>query len=214
MQRTLLVLLALAPALARAEEAPEEAPPAATAAARPAPSFTLAPRVGVVIPTSGLGRTVTGGLEIGYLLPVLDHRLALVLDVLAAQPTAHGRVTDPRLPAATPYDVKLSETEVMVTLAAVVRFLTADRPLVPYAGVGPTLFLLHLREDNAFDPTQHNLEESTKLGVTAMGGLDVRLGPGRLFGEARFLYGVANHRLSGDLTLGNVVLTAGYRLLW
>jgi len=214
MRARILCLLLCLPLPAAAEE------PATAAATQPGPApaadprFDVAPRIGVLIPTSDYRTFVAGGLELGYALPVRRRRIIVAFDFMGTRPTARAHVVDPRLPTGAPYEVTLKETELVFGLMGVFRFFPAERRLVPYAGIGPVLYAVQVTQEAAFAPALANREGATKVGVGLVGGTDFRLGPGRLFAEVRFLYSAVDHRLTGDVNLGNVALSLGYRFLF
>jgi hypothetical protein len=204
---TLLAVLALSPrAFAQTE---------AVAVAAPEPqhawSFGIAPSVGLTVPTSALGPFVIGGLELDFALPVLDKRLVVALDASLTRPGKSGSGTDARVGGAYDYDLKV--TELKLGLDLVFRFFGADRPLVPYLGVGPIVHLLKSTETSTLAPGE-NSAQGTKYGVEVVGGVDYRLGPGLLLGEVRYVYSALDHLWTGSSNAGSVSLSVGYRLVF
>jgi hypothetical protein len=182
------------------------------AAAAPEPwHFAIAPSVGLVVPSSKLGATVVGGLELDLALPVLDHRLVVAVDASITRPTHSGGGSDPRVGGAYTYD--LGVTELKVGLDLVFRFLTAQDPIVPYLGAGPILHMLRTTETSDLAPGE-NSEQSTQVGFEVVGGVDVRLGPGLVLGEARYVYSALDHLWTGDSTAGNLTIGVGYRIVF
>src|SRR2546428_752710 len=59
-----------------------------------------------------------------------------------------------------------------------------------------------------------NTETSGKPGFELVGGVDYKLGPGRLLGEARFVYSSLDHTLTGSSNAGNVTISLGYRFVF
>jgi len=205
-------MLTILLALAQPPPAVEIQPPTEVVAAAPAPwRFAIAPSVGLVVPTSKLGATVVGGLELDLALPVLERRLVLALDASITHPTHSGTGTDARVGGAYSYDVGV--TEFKVGLDLVFRFLTADRPIVPYLGVGPILHMLRTTETTDLAPGD-NTEQNTKVGVEVVGGVDFRLGPGMLLGEVRWVYSTLDHLWTGETNAGNVTVGVGYRFVF
>lgn len=205
-----IFLALLVPASALAQPAPDQ--PAPTTAGATAPwRIGLAPRVGIVVPTSKLGPMVIGGLELDHVLPVLDHRLVLGLDVSLTRPSHEGVVMDPRLPA--PADYTVHETELEVALLASYRLAAPDRALVPWVGVGPMLHFLKTTETTTVAPGE-NTAVSTELGVELGGGIDFRAGPGFVTGDARLAYSKLDHQLTGSTNAGKLAIAAGYRVVF
>jgi hypothetical protein len=216
--------LVLAPVPAAAQEPvvevlpppPEEAaPPEAVVVTTAEPpgtwSFGIAASVGVTVPTSELGPMVVGGLELDLALPVLDRRLVLALAATLTRPSVSGSGTDPRVGGA--YDYDLAVTELKLSLDVIYRLFPADRSFVPYLGVGPVLHLLKTTESTTLAPGD-NTEQGTAVGVEGLLGADLRLGPGMLLGELRYVYSKLDHLWTGDSNVGNVTISIGYRLVF
>lgn len=177
----------------------------------------LAPKIGVLLPYgfSNLGASYLVGLELGYALPVLKHRLAITLDGEFTAPEASGSTTDPRLDASSgAYSWHLSQREVILGLSLVYRHRIGR--LTPYAGIGPRLFLLDSRITGTAGgaPISQSSEVSTKVGVGIPLGLGFHLGPGDLFAELQIDYAGIDHRITGDTNTGSLSLAAGYRLIF
>jgi hypothetical protein len=177
----------------------------------------VAPKVGVLLPYgfSKLGASYLVGVEIGYALPVLRHRLAITLDGLFTAPEADGTATDPRLDAAGGrYAWHLSQREVIVGATLVYRHPIGR--LTPYVGVGPRLFLLDSRVTGTAGPAAiaQSSETSTKVGAGIPVGVGFRLGPGDLFAELALDIAPVDHRTTGDSNTGSLSLAAGYRFVY
>jgi hypothetical protein len=198
-----LLLSVSATASARAEPAAElEASPDAW-------TFAVAPRIGLVIPTSRLGMMAAGGLEVDVALPVAGGRLLVALDASLTRPDSSGTVNDARIGGAGDYDIAV--TEFKVGLLGVFRLFGPDRPIIPYAGLGPVIHMLHTKQQTSFGPGP-NKERNTELGFEVVAGADFRAGPGYVLGEARVVYSDLDHRWTGDTNAGGVTISAGYRL--
>src|SRR5689334_16561839 len=165
------------PAAAPAPAAPEPAspppfsPPVATAssgASSPSQPWTLAvaPRFGLVAPTSKLGLMVIGGIQVDFATPALDRRLLVGLDGSITRPSHDGSVMDPRIPGPATYSI--GETEMAFALLATLRLAGPDKPLVPWISAGPMLHLLHTNESTSIAPGD-NTERSTELGLELAG---------------------------------------------
>jgi hypothetical protein len=194
------------------EVVPEPAPAAVVVVeAPPAWSFGLAATVGVTVPTSDLGAMVVGGLELDVALPVLDRRLVLALSATLTRPSVSGSGSDPRVGGAYDYDVAV--TELKLGLDLVYRFFTAERRFVPYLGAGPLVHFLKSTESTNLAPGD-NTEQGAAIGFEALLGVDFRLGPGLLLGEARYVWSKLDHLWTGDSNAGNVVIAVGYRFVF
>ena len=188
---------------------------ASPASARDRGELLLAPRAGVLLPYgfSPLGASYLVGVEIGWALPVLKHRLAVTLAGDFTAPEASGSATDARLDAsAGAYSWHLSQREVIVGLSLVYRHPLGR--VTPYAGVGPRLFLLDARIDGNAGGAHiaQSREQSTQVGGGAVVGLGVRAGPGELFGELRVDASPIDHRTTGPSNTGALGIAAGYRV--
>lgn len=186
----------------------------ATARAEPAAPWTvgISPRIGVAIPTSKLRAFVIGGVQIDYVPTFASHRVMLGLDLSLTRPGYDGTVMDPRIPGGTG-TYAVHETEGLVGITAAYRFASARSSVVPWLGAGPVLHLLRTSETTSLAPGS-NTASSTELGVEAVGGADVRLGPGFLVADARYVYSRLAHALTGSTNAGDVSLELGYRLVW
>ena len=165
-------------------------------------------RFGLVVPTSKLGATALGGLELDVATPALDHRFLIGIDASLTRPGHDGSVMDPRLPSTAQYTIK--ETELVIALLASYRFAPADRKLVPWAGIGPMLHLLRTTETTTIAPGD-NTASSMEIGVELGGGVDYRVGPGYLAGDLRVAYSKLDHVLTGSTNAGKLALAVGYR---
>jgi hypothetical protein len=210
MMKTTTVILGLllvsAPGPARAD-----APSATLEAATDSWSVGVAPRVGLTVPTSKLGPMVVGGLAVDVALPVLDGRLVVALDGTITRPSADGSVNDDRIGGAGDYDVAV--TEAKVGLDVIYRVFGPERSLIPFVGAGPVLHMLRTTQTTSFAPGE-NTAQSTEIGFELLGGADFRVGPGYVLGEARVVYSNLDHLFTGNTNAGNVMISAGYRVVF
>ncbi|MDB4954784.1 MAG: hypothetical protein JWO36_2353 [Myxococcales bacterium] len=170
-------------------------------------------KVGGIVPVDGLSPFVAFGVEVGYITPVADRRLAIVLDIDYTQPTKTGSESDPRVMGGT-YTWKLTEQELGIMPALIYR-LTSMSSIVPYAGIGPRVLLTKSTvRDNGAPAIMETHEQSTRVGVGVPLGAELRLGPGRAIGELLLQYGTLNHVATGDANSGAVSLSVGYRMLF
>jgi len=226
--------LAQAPAPDAPAPPPEVAPaPPPDVAPPPAPAATVQPaaelqvttepadhrrillsaKVGGIVPFDGLSPFVSVGVELGFVLPVAGRHLAIVLDVDYTQPTTTGSEQDPRVMGGT-YTWKLTEQELGIMPVLLYR-LTAMKPVIPYAGIGPRILLARSTvRDNGTPAIMETHEQSTRLGVAVPIGAELPLGPGHAIGELLLQYGTLNHVATGDANTGAISLSVGYRLLF
>lgn len=172
-----------------------------------------AAKVGGIAPFDGLSPFVSVGVEVGYVIPAVDHRLAIVLDVDYTQPTTTGTEMDPRVTGGS-YTWKLTEQELGIMPVLVYR-LTGMKPVVPYAGIGPRVLLAKSTvQDNGAPSIMQTHEQSTRFGVGVPVGAELPLGPGAAIGEVLFQYGTLNHVATGDANTGALSLSVGYRMMF
>ncbi|NOK34489.1 hypothetical protein D7W79_28740 [Corallococcus exercitus] len=174
--------------------------------------FFIAPKVGFIKPVTSLGGDLFLGGEVGFLTPLLQRRLALVLEVNYHRPSMSGTLRGPQLdnlgqPIESPYT--LAEREVAIQLSAVFRFPRALGPLTPYVGAGPGLYL-HRATVESFDGTAS--ESGGGLGFQALAGAELPLGPGGAFLEAKYHFAPVDFLTTGDVNAGAVLVAVGYRL--
>ena len=178
-----------------------------------APRALASVKLGGIVPLDGLSPFVAIGLEGGYILPVLDHQLAIVLDVDYTQPTTTGSEADPRVMGGT-YTWKLTEQELGIMPAVIYR-LTTMKSVIPYGGIGPRVLLARSTvRDNGAPAIMETHEQSTRIGVGVPLGAELRLGPGSATGELLIQYGTLNHVATGDANTGAISLSFGYRMVF
>jgi len=224
----MIVVVVLASARVDAQPNPLPGPGSAPAAAsRPADDPTsvaaaspeaakpwqlgVQPLLGVVVPTSKLGPMVIGAVELDVVLPPLEHRLVLGLDVSLTRPGHDGSVMDPRIPVTADY--MIHETELAVALLATYRFASQQAAMVPWAGLGPMLQMLKTTETTTIAPGE-NTAVSSEIGFEFGGGVDYRVGPGFVTGDLREAYSKLDHTLTCSTNAGKLTLAAGYRVVF
>ncbi len=170
-------------------------------------------KLGGIAPLDGLSPNVSGGIEVGYTLPLFHRRFAVVLDVDYAQPTKTGTEMDPRVAGGT-YAWKLTEQELGVMPVLMYRATYAKGWLVPYGGIGPRLMLFKSTVKGGAPVIDDTTEVSTKIGFGIPLGAELHIGPGRLIGELLFQYGTLDHTATGDSHSGAISLSVGYRMMF
>ncbi|MBI2390901.1 MAG: outer membrane beta-barrel protein [Deltaproteobacteria bacterium] len=211
--RTLLVAsLALGGALASAPaQAADEPTPAAAPTRHGAGNkgFFVTGKVGGIVPFGGLGPNAIGGIDLGY---ALDMGLAFGVAADYAAPKADGTETDARV-AGGQYKWHLTQQMLQVMPFVMYRIKTSGL-LVPYAGVGPRIYMLQSFVKGEGPAFQETREQSTKVGVGVPLGLEIRLGPGAAIAELLLQYGGLNHTATGDSNAGAASLSLGYRMMF
>lgn len=172
-------------------------------------SILLAPKAGFFKSTTPLPGAPYYALEVGYVTPLLDRRLAIVVEGSFHQPQVSGTLSDPRL---TRGDVqyRLTEREIAVLLSAVYRFEGALGSITPYAGAGPGLYL-HQATAQAFGAT--TVEKEGTVGFQLLGGAELRLWSGGLFLETHYHFTQVDFVTTGNVNVGGFLAASlGYRL--
>lgn len=153
-------------------------------------------------------------LEGGYLLPFVHRMFGIVGSFAFSMPTTHGTLSDARVPGGSySYDQTTQQFQLGLTFVAKVpigRF-------VPYVGVGPRLFVVRTPSSglSSGGPTiPESVELSQEVGVGVPVGLDVLLGPGRIFAELQLLYAASSQQSTGPGTFGSMTAAAGYRFVF
>ena len=171
--------------------------------------LAFAPRVGIAIPTSDLGPFVLAALEIDYFLPFLDNQLLITLDFAYTRPSFEDEVDDSRINGTYPFE--LSVDMFKVSLGAAYRIFDADALIVPYVGLALAVHMLKTTENSPLLQDEQS-EQSTAVGVDVAVGADLKLGPGLLLAELRWLYAGLQHDLTGSSNSGYVGILLGYRI--
>lgn len=174
----------------------------------------LAPKVGFFKSTAPLDGDLYLGIELGYVTPLLKRRLMVALEVNYHRPQSSGTLTDPQLGGfgapAPDGRYTLAVREVAFLLSAVFRFERAVGSLTPYVGGGPGLYL-HRATTDFLGATAS--ESGGGLGLQALAGLELPLGPGGAFVETHFHLARVDFRTTGDVNVGGFLAGAlGYRL--
>jgi hypothetical protein len=148
-------------------------------------------------------------LEVGYVTPLLERRLAIVVEGHFHQPKVSGTLSDPQLTLGD-QDYRLTEREIALLLSAVYRFEGALGAVTPYAGLGPGLYL-HQATAQGFGAT--TVEKEGTVGFQLLGGAELHLGPGGLFLEAHYHFTRVGFLTTGNVNIGGFLAASlGYRL--
>jgi hypothetical protein len=197
------------PADTEAPAADAEAPPEAAVEAKgDIPTVVLGLGAGVYFPTSDLAVNFLVGIDGSYQLPWLDGKIGVGLGLAYSQPTTSGAVADDRVPGGTA-DYSSTMREVVLDLLFSYRFLGWDSSWSPHAALGPVFYFLSHKVDSL---GVENTETSTQVGFIVNLGVDFRLGPGAVIGEARIPFATVDQRTTGASNVGAVSVVVGYRL--
>lgn len=194
-----------------ATTAPTTASSDAADATVPPGSILLAPKVGFFKSTSALGGAPYLGAELGYVLPVLERKLALSLEFSWTPPQFSSSISDPRLTVdgnTVDGSYTLSMSELSLLLSAVYRLENVVEHFTPYAGVGPSLYF-HSAKMEAFGST--NTERATRFGFQVLLGGEYAVGPGGVFLEAHYHFEPIDFVTTGNTNVGGFLAAVGYR---
>ena len=171
-------------------------------------------KAGGLVAFSGLNPNARAVLELGYIFPWMHRSFGLVLDVGYAVPKTDGTQGGDSRVSGSAYNWHLSEQELTIMPTLVYR-LTSLGKFVPYAGIGPRIYLLqsNVKGDVNGVPISETTEQSTKLGVGVPLGIQYDLGPGGLTAELLLEYGPLDHTATGSSNTGAASLLLGYRFL-
>ena len=190
---------------------PVTAAPAPAAAAAPSKGMILlAPKVGFFKTTTPLAGNFYGALELGLVTPLLDNKLAVVLEGNFHQPRLKSSLTDDQLTATADGTYGLAEREIAALLSLVYRAEDALGPVTPYGGLGGG-FYYHQAKMTAFDSTY--IETEGTFGFQALVGAELALGPGGGFFEAHYHFTNIGFLSTGAVNVGGFLAASlGYRL--
>lgn len=173
-------------------------------------------KLGVLLPQafSPLHTHMLLELEAGYLLPFAKRLLGLTASFAFSSPSTDGSgIADPRVPGGS---FGYRSTQQHFLLGATVWANLPLGRIVPYLGIGPRIYAVRTLSsgDASGTPIAETLETSTEIGVGMPVGVNVMLGPGRVFGEFQLLWAGIAQRSTGDGAIGSLALGAGYRFVF
>jgi hypothetical protein len=216
--RSLLAVAGLVACTAFALPAHAEEPsPSVSEEAGPQSAILAYGKVGGLIPVSELGPHVSVRLGGGYILPVLQRRLAAVIDFGYSQSTTESTIDDPRLgESGASYSYTMTQRDLNLFVGPQVFILDPFNWLVPYAAIGLDLHFLRsvVEGEGGSEPLGDNDEISTKAGLAVRGGVGYRLGPGIITGEVTFSWAPIDHDITGDSHLGRFAFLVGYTAMF
>ncbi len=185
--------------------------------------FSARDRGGVIVGAKGgvalaqalspLGTSYFVEVEAGYALPFWRRLLAVTLSASFSAPGMDGSGMDGRL-AGGSYTYHLDQQQLGLGLSVLAKVPLGR--VVPYAGVGPRIFLVRSHLTGQGGPgaaIPETDETSMEFGLGVPVGLDVLLGPGRLFAEGQLLYAPTSQRTTGAAALGAITVALGYRFV-
>lgn len=209
MRHLILALLLASPVTAFAAEGVHATSDAPTASSG---SILFAPKVGFFKTTTPLTGALYAAAEVGVVTPLLDRKLAIVLEGDWHLPKVSNVVSDTQLTVdsnTAPGNYTLIERELSVLLTAVYRAEGALGPVTPYGGVGPGWYY-HRATITSFGSTY--VEQESTFGFQALVGLEMALGPGAAFLEAHYHFTNIDFLSTGKVNVGGFLAASiGYR---
>lgn len=172
-------------------------------------------KIEVLLPQafSPLKTHVLAELEAGYLFPFARRLLGATASFAFSMPSTSGSgLADARVPGGS-YNYSSSEQHFLIGITAWANFPLGR--VVPYLGIGPRIYAVRTLSsgDAGGEAILETLETSTQIGVGLPVGVNVMLGPGRIFGEFQLLWAGINQKSTGDGSIGSMTIGAGYRLV-
>jgi hypothetical protein len=176
--------------------------------------ITLGLKAGVGLPqlSSALNTTFCVHLEAAYLFPFWGSRLGLITSLGYTQPTASGSGSDPRLPGGA-YTWETTQRQTTWDIGLLVKVMERTSPWNLGVAVGARIvFLSTLTSGEAgVEPFGEHDEQATLPGMFAGAQGEYRLGPGAAFLELSLGMSFQDLRTTGDLTVMELGILAGYR---
>ena len=165
---------------------------------------------------SELSTGLTGYLELGWRLPLLEQRIEAQVTAGYHQAVRRASATDARLAAGESFDFTLIERQVIVTAGGVYRVLPPSSRLNGYALLAARLDLQRSEDKGSAAGAGFgkNVETSTAGGLVVGGGFEYRLGPGALAAEVSFAWSGLDQRVTGDSAAGGIALHLGYHAMF
>jgi hypothetical protein len=165
---------------------------------------------------SKLRTSFTPALEVGYLLPFLAQRVQAYAHLSYVFPSYNRSVDDPRLGDGS-YKYRIKEEELLLTLGGLYRWLPPGAPLNFYGQVGYRIRMQRSEVGGGAGGNGFGRNRETKtepLGLVMAGGVEYALIWGAIAAEIDFSVGDLDHRVTGDVTAGGLVVQVGYHFLF
>lgn len=222
----MLALCAIALSLTAAEPTPaKEAPPpvdsaepAQDVAAAEAPAEPRQPRVLAGVKLGGIFPQVLGRLsthfivaiELGWVTPLIGHRLAVVGEVTYSQPPRSQTTSDPRVGGGE-YTFTVTERTVGIYFGPKFFVLPPASRVVPWVSLGGRVQFVDSRmvASAGEDFGQHD-ETGTHFAFGGQLGCGLRLGPGLLGLELQLISSPLDHLVTGASNIGDLAVRAAY----
>lgn len=176
--------------------------------------ITLGLKGGVGLPqlSSALDTTFCVHLEAAYQFPFWGSRLGLITSLGYTQPNGSGSGSDSRLPGGE-YTWETTQRQTTLDIGVLVKFMERTSPWNLGLSLGSRIvFLSVLTSGEAGgEPFGEHDETATLMGMFAGMQGEYRLGPGALFLEVVVGTSFQDLHTTGDLTVAELGILAGYR---
>jgi hypothetical protein len=171
---------------------------------------------GIGKPLNASSASVAAEVELGYVLPPLDHAFEVFSAFAYCAPSIEGSsaMSDPRLPGDGKLHYRVEQQ--IGGLGLGLRYRLALPAVTPYAAAGARMYMTRMRVSGRVGGESFgtNEETGTAWGPFAALGVELGLGPGALLGELQFNYGGFNGYALRDTNLGSLGVMIGYRLMF
>lgn len=159
---------------------------------------------------SPLSSTYTLALEVGWLLPILNRQLALVVEGAYSAPTRSLSVDDPRLPSGS-YQYSVTEQTFGIYAGPKYFFLPLRGTFIPWVSVGIRAQFIESQLAGLSDqPFGAHQEQGTHVAFGGQAGIGYHLGPGFVGLELQMISSPLNHLVTGNVDVGDLSVRAGY----
>jgi hypothetical protein len=178
--------------------------------------LTFGVELGVGFPqlVNDLRTTFVPHLEIGYLLPWRQQRLALLASVSYVFPDQRSTLSDSRFSGGD-YQYRIKEEELIASVGGLYRLLPPRSWLDFYiqAGLQVRWQRSEVRGNANGEPLGVNREVNTEVGGVVAGGVELLLGPGAVAAEIGFAFSDLDHVVTGETSTGGLAFQLGYHFL-
>jgi hypothetical protein len=179
-------------------------------------ALVIGGEVGAIFPQpfSELGTHIAFGLELGYRLPMWGQRLEIMAAGAFSPPGNTEKIRHGGAGDRIQYEGEIDQQMLMFSLGPRFRVMDRASPWNVTIAAGGRMFLLRTwsngsRGGNDF---AEFTEESTQWGFFVALGGEYMLGPGAIFLDVDLGWSDLPHRITGDVSTGNITPTLGYRL--
>jgi hypothetical protein len=178
--------------------------------------LVIGAEIGAIFPQpfSELDTHVAFGIELGYKLPFWGQRLEIMGAAGFSPPgnsekIEHGSPDSEQLR----YKTEITQQMLFFSLGPRLRVMEASSPWNMTIAAGGRLFLLRTYSNGSREGEKFAefTEQSTKFGFFVALGGEYRLGPGAIFLDVDLGWSKLDHKITGDVSTGNISPTLGYR---